>query len=219
MQRKVVITADGSRTIHLEEWNENYHSHHGALQEARHVFIEKVRERVGDRKEITILEMGFGTGLNALLTMELALYLEVKVHYLTLEAYPVSDEEIRELDYSEIWKDGAEYYNLMHQSLWEEATEIHPLFSLTKIQTQFEEWQPIENTIDFIFYDAFGPRVQPYLWTISIFQKMFTCAKKGSYFLTYCAKGQVRRDLQSVGWKMVRFPGPPGKREMLVGEK
>lgn len=219
MQRNVVLTADGSLTIHIEEWNENYHSYHGALQEAKHVFIDKVRERIGLRNEITILEMGFGTGLNAMLTMELALKLQVKVNYITLEAFPVSSKEIEELNYSEFWKDGAEFYNLMHLCPWEEATEIHSLFSLTKIQTQFEDWRPTTKTIDFIYFDAFGPRVQSHLWTVPIFEKMFTCAKSEAFFLTYCAKGQVRRDLESVGWKMSRVPGPPGKREMLVGEK
>jgi|TARA_R110000737_G_scaffold345455_1_gene373965 tRNA U34 5-methylaminomethyl-2-thiouridine-forming methyltransferase MnmC len=219
MQRKVVLTADGSRTIHLEEWNENYHSHHGALQEAKHVFIDKVRERVDDCKEITILELGFGTGLNTMLTIELALELQIKINYITLEAYPVSIEEIIELNYTEIWEDGKEFYSAMHECDWEEKNEIHPLFSLTKYQTQFEDWQETSNTIDFIYFDAFGPRVQPHLWTIPIFEKMFCCSKNGAFFLTYCAKGQVRRDLESVGWKMSRLPGPPGKREMLVGEK
>lgn len=219
MQRKVVTTADGSRTIYLEEWNENYHSHHGALQEAKHVFIEKVRERLFGRKEISILEMGFGTGLNAMLTMELALDLNIKINYITLEAFPVSAEEITALEYAKIWQDGAEYYEAMHTCSWEQKQEIHPQFFLTKIQTQFEDWQPIPETVDFIYYDAFGPRVQPHLWTIPLFEKMFNSAKDGAFFLTYCAKGQVRRDLESVGWKMIRLPGPPGKREMLVGEK
>lgn len=219
MQRKVVQTADGSKTIHLEEWNENYHSHHGALQEARHVFVEKVRERIAGKKEISILEMGFGTGLNAILTMELALELEVKVNYFTLEAYPVSPQEIKELNYIEIWSEGSEFYQQMHLSAWDETIAIHPCFSLKKMQTHFEDWQPTFETMDFIYFDAFGPRVQPYLWTIPIFEKMYACAKKGSYFLTYCAKGQVRRDLESVGWIMKKFPGPPGKREMLIGEK
>ncbi|MFA7275099.1 MAG: tRNA (5-methylaminomethyl-2-thiouridine)(34)-methyltransferase MnmD [Crocinitomicaceae bacterium] len=219
MQRKVVTTADGSRTIHLEEWNENYHSHHGALQEAKHVFIEKVRERMAGRKEISILEMGFGTGLNAMLTMELALELDVKINYLTLEAFPVSAEEIEELEYAEIWKEGAGFYKDMHVTSWGQPHEIHPLFALTKIQTQLEDWEATNQTIDFIYYDAFGPRVQSHLWSIPIFEKMYNSAKKGAFFLTYCAKGQVRRDLESVGWKMTRLPGPPGKREMLVGEK
>ncbi len=214
-----MTTGDGSKTIHLEEWNENYHSHHGALNEAKHVFIQKVRENLNGRKEILVLEMGFGTGLNAMLTLELALELQIKIKYITLEAYPVSPEEISALDYAELWQESDALYQKMHQDKWEETTEIHPLFTLMKIQTHFENWEPIADSIDFIYFDAFGPRVQPHLWTIAIFEKMYTCAKKGAFFLTYCAKGQVRRDLESVGWTMTRLPGPPGKREMLLGEK
>lgn len=219
MQRKIVTTADGSRTIHLEEWNENYHSHHGALQEAKHVFIDKLRERIGNRKEITILEIGFGTGLNALLTMELALNLEVKINYVALEAFPVSDAEMEALNYDIFWPEGNEYFDEMHRCAWNTETILHRFFGITKRQVQFEEWKSEPEQMDFIYFDAFGPRVQPHLWTTSIFEKMYSSAKSGAYFLTYCAKGQVRRDLMSVGWSMQRLPGPPGKREMLVGFK
>ncbi len=219
MQRKVIETGDGSKTIHLEDWNENYHSTHGALQEAMHVFIEKVRERVGKRSEISILEMGFGTGLNAYLTLRLAIELDIKVNYVGLEAFPVSSAELEALNYTSIWEEGKLYYDLLHETKWHEKSDVHPNLSLTKIETKFEDWSPFLNNFDFIYFDAFGPRVQPELWTIPIFEKMYLSAKNGTFFLTYCAKGQVRRDLESVGFAMQRLPGPPGKREMLLGEK
>lgn len=219
MQRKIIATDDGSHTIYLEEWDENYHSTHGAVQEAEHVFINKVRERIGERKEISILEMGFGTGLNAFLSLRLAIELNVKVHYLALEAFPVKKEELDALNYTSFWEEGKSFYAQMHASNWEERQEIHPNFSLTKTTCKFEDWSPQSDTFDFIYFDAFGPRVQPDLWTIPIFEKMIKSAKKGAFFLTYCAKGQVRRDLASVGFAMRRLPGPPGKREMLLGEK
>lgn len=219
MQRKVIETGDGSKTIHLEDWNENYHSAHGALQEAMHVFIEKVRERVGDRTEVSILEMGFGTGLNAYLTLRLAIELDIKVNYVGLEAFPVSSAELKALNYASIWEEGKSYYDVMHETNWDEKDDVHPNFSLTKIESKFEDWPPNIYNFDFIYFDAFGPRVQPELWTIPIFEKIYSSARIGAFFLTYCAKGQVRRDLESVGFAMQRLPGPPGKREMLIGVK
>ncbi len=219
MQRKVVETADGSRTIHIEEWNENYHSHHGALREAQHVFIDKVRERLAGRTEISILEIGFGTGLNAFLTLQMAQELKINVRYVGLEAYPVSQDELNQLEYASIWKEGSELYEKLHIGPWETENVITEGFKLAKKQIFFEDWKSEGYFFDFVFFDAFGPRVQPDLWTIPIFKKMFEATNEGGFFLTYCAKGQVRRDLESVGYKMKRYPGPPGKREMLVGTK
>jgi tRNA U34 5-methylaminomethyl-2-thiouridine-forming methyltransferase MnmC len=219
VQRKIIETDDGSKTIHIEEWNENYHSTHGAVQEAEHVFMDKVRERIGNRTEISILEMGFGTGLNAFLTLRLAMELNVKVNYLGLEAFPVKKEELDALNYTSFWEEGKQFYESIHAGKWGEIFGVAPNFNLTKLETKFEDWSPQSGVFDFIFFDAFGPRVQPELWTIPIFEKLFLSAKEGAFFLTYCAKGQVRRDLESVGFAMSRLPGPPGKREMLLGEK
>jgi tRNA U34 5-methylaminomethyl-2-thiouridine-forming methyltransferase MnmC len=219
MQRRIVETGDGSKTIHIEDWNENYHSHHGAVQEALHVFILKVRENLGERKAISILEMGFGTGLNAYLTLRLATELGIEVNYVGLEAFPVESDELNVLNYASLWEEGSMYYQKMHSFAWGECHPINSNFILTKIEMKFEDWSPLENTFDFIYFDAFGPRVQPELWTIPIFDKMYHSAKEGGVFLTYCAKGQVRRELAEVGWGMKRLPGPPGKREMLLGIK
>ena len=219
VQRKIIETADGSKTIHIKEWDEHYHSTHGAKQEAMHVFIDKVHERLAGRTEITILEMGFGTGLNAFLTLQLAFELSIKVNYTGLEAFPVNKAELEALDYASLWSEGKNFFYEMHESNWGEKIDIHPNFSLTKMETKFEDWETMPDTFDFIYFDAFGPRVQPELWTIPIFEKMFDAAREGAFFLTYCAKGQVRRDLGSGGFEMERLPGPPGKRDMLLGQK
>ena len=219
VQRKIIETADGSKTIHIEDWDEHYHSINGAHQEAMHVFIDKVRERIAGRNEINILEMGFGTGLNSFLTLQLASELNIKVNYCGLEAFPVNREELEALNYASLWNEGSPFFERIHDSEWGRKVDIHPNLSLTKMATKFEDWETIPNTFDFIYFDAFGPRVQPELWTIPIFEKMFDSAKVGAFFLTYCAKGQVRRDLGVVGFEMERLPGPPGKREMLLGKK
>lgn len=219
MQRSVVVTADGSKTIHLADWEENYHSHNGALQEAMHVFIDKVREHLGQRKEISILEMGFGTGLNAFLSCRLAEEFGVKINYVALEAFPVDFEEIQQLGYAEFWETGADYFFVLHEAEWNKEVEITPSFFLEKKRLRFEDWSAENETFDFIYFDAFSPRVQPNLWHVELFRKLYCSARIDGVFLTYCAKGQVRRDLGSVGWSISRLPGPPGKREMLLGVK
>ncbi|MBU2018378.1 MAG: tRNA (5-methylaminomethyl-2-thiouridine)(34)-methyltransferase MnmD [Bacteroidetes bacterium] len=219
MERKIITTGDGSKTIQLVDWNEQYHSIHGAIQEAKHVFLTNFLKFKQQSEQCTIFEMGFGTGLNAFLTSQVAKEKELKVKYHSLEAYPVQLSEIKELNYREILQDSLDEFTQLHTSKWDEPTLINPFFQLKKIQQTLEVWENRENYYDFIFYDAFGPRVQPHLWTTAIFEKIYSVTKCGGVFLTYCAKGQVRRDLESVGYKISRLPGPPGKREMLMGVK
>ncbi|MFT5580863.1 MAG: tRNA U34 5-methylaminomethyl-2-thiouridine-forming methyltransferase MnmC [Lentimonas sp.] len=218
MKRRVIDTADGSKTIQIEDWDEQYHSIHGALQEALHVFIQNTEARLNGRKEISILEMGFGTGLNALLTWKMAEELSVKVQYTTLEAFPIEFEEYAQLDFQNVWGEKPKNFYALHEATWDEKVVMSSNFSLEKKRQTFEEYKATSKEFDFVFYDAFGPRVQPHLWTIPIFHQLFKSCKPGGTFLTYCAKGQVRRDLQSVGFEMERLPGPPGKREMLMGK-
>lgn len=163
--------------------------------------------------------MGFGTGLNAYLSLEAARALKVHVDYFSLEAYPVNQEEYCQLDYPKLLKDERGDWISLMEANWETRIDIDPHFSLMKQQEKIEDWKPQEAVFDFIFYDAFGPRVQPHLWTTPIFEKLYHATKVNGVFLTYCAKGQVRRDLASVGFEMHRLPGPPGKREMLMGIK
>ena len=224
MERKIVKTADGSTTIQITDWNEQYHSMHGAVQEAKHVFLKMGFDHAfakgGQPDELNILEIGFGTGLNALLTLIHAEKLPVKLKYEGVEAFPVSTEELKQLNYLETIEAESyrETFEAMHQTPWEEEHAITSQFHLKKREQTFETITDISKH-DLIYFDAFGARVQPELWEEPIFQKMFDALNPGGVLVTYAAKGSVRRAMQSVGFTVERLPGPPGKREMLRGTK
>lgn len=210
-----MITSDGATTIHLPEWNEQYHSKHGAIQEAIHVFIKNGFSCISSDK-ISILEIGFGTGLNVFIT-----FLEAKksnkiIDYVGVEAYPVETSEIQQLNYvSELH--AQEFYAIfeeMHAISWGKQHPISDNFLLTKRKQFFNEIID-ENAFDLIYFDAFGVRVQPELWTEAIFLLMYKALKINGILVTYAAAGSVRRALQTVGFKVERLQGPPGKREML----
>ena len=212
MKREIIITSDGSTTIHLPAWNEQYHSKHGAIQEAYHVFIKHGLEYVSLEKT-AVLEIGFGTGLNCFIT-----YLESnkEIEYVGVEAYPVAEEEINKLNYvSELKAEGnSSVFNKIHKVSWETRHQIQENFYLTKRQQFFKDIEDV-GAFNLIYFDAFGARVQPELWTEEIFEKMFKALKKGGVLVTYAAKGSVRRAMEAVGFFVERLPGPPGKREML----
>lgn len=222
MKREIVTTKDGSKTIHLPDWQENYHSHHGAVQEALHVFIQSGLVRQALRNSsLSILEVGFGTGLNAILTYVHALKNRLHIRYEGVEAYPLGLDEINELAYAEL-KEVAQYsevYHLLHSSVWEKQVSITPEFELLKRKVMLAEYTPEAGVFDLVYFDAFGPRVQPELWEVSIFEMIYNAMRPGAIFVTYCAKGQVRRDLITVGFHVEKIPGPPGKREMLRATK
>ncbi|OBQ56469.1 tRNA (5-methylaminomethyl-2-thiouridine)(34)-methyltransferase MnmD [Tamlana sp. s12] len=227
MKREIIITSDGSSTIHIPEWNEQYHSKHGAIQEAYHVFIKHGLEYVLDKsltstkgEKISILEIGFGTGLNTLITLIEAEKKQVQIEYCGVEAYPISDEEVNHLNYvSELHiEEKSGVFEAIHNSSWEVKHEINEGFSLTKQKKFFKDITD-SNLYDLIYFDAFGARVQPELWTEAIFSIMFKALKEGGVLVTYAAKGSVRRAMQAVGFTVTKLPGPPGKREMLRGEK
>ncbi|BDW93124.1 tRNA (5-methylaminomethyl-2-thiouridine)(34)-methyltransferase MnmD [Muricauda ruestringensis] len=215
MKRRIITTGDGSKTIQIEDWNEQYHSKHGAVQEAYHVFIEHGL-RLFNNRSITILEVGFGTGLNALITLLEAAKQQLTVDYIGVEAFPVSVDEISALDYCrQLGADNVEAsFNKMHSSNWEEEVAITPDFSLLKQKKDFRQIDE-ENLVDLVYFDAFGARVQPDLWTEEIFSIMHNALKQEGVLVTYAAKGSVRRAMQAVGFTVERLPGPPGKREML----
>jgi len=215
LKRTIITTADGSKTIHLEAWNEQYHSKHGAIQEAYHVFVDHGLSAI-KKNHISILEIGFGTGLNALITLLEANTRGLQIDYTGVEKYPIIATELDRLNYISELK--AEEYNdhfkLMHNSSWEGETEITSYFRLCKRQKDFKEIKEVD-LYDLIYFDAFGARVQPELWTEEIFQIMFNSLKKNGILVTYAAKGSVRRAMLAVGFQVERLPGPPGKREML----
>ena len=219
MRRQIITTADGSKTIQIEEWNEQYHSIHGAIQEAQHVFINAGLNFVLNKfnsQNISILEIGFGTGLNAYLTILEAKKNTCQVDYVGVEAYPVSEVEIKELNYTELIesKINSQIFDDLHNCSWEEKHKLSSYFKLTKNQLKFEDLE-FNDSFNLIYFDAFGARVQPELWTEEIFQIMYQALKPKGILVTYSAKGSVRRAMQAVGFTVERLPGPPGKREML----
>jgi len=215
LKREIIITSDGSTTIHIPEWNEQYHSKHGAIQEAYHVFI-KHGLQLFSNENVAILEIGFGTGLNAFITFLEYQKQQLTINYTGVEAYPIAAEEIEQLNY--VKELNAEknqtVFDTMHGCNWEEKQAINNQFSLTKQQLFFDKITA-KNEYNLIYFDAFGARVQPELWTEDIFKIMFDSLQENGVLVTYSAKGSVRRAMQAVGFEVERLPGPPGKREML----
>jgi len=218
VKRKVITTADGSKTIQIEDWNEQYHSIHGAYQVSMHVFINHGLKHVIDNENyserLSILEIGFGTGLNAMLTMLEASKNQVSVNYVGVEAYPVLLIELKQLQYDALLKDDSITFFKMHEEDWGNTSTITSNFTLTKRQQFFQDITDAD-AYNLIYFDAFGARVQPDLWTESIFKIMYKALKAKGVLVTYSAKGSVRRAMQAVGFEVERLPGPPGKREML----
>ena len=217
MKREFLQTGDGSYTIHLPQWNEQYHSKHGAIQEAQHVFIEAGLQfyvKATQERSLSILEIGFGTGLNALLTQQWVLKQSCKIDYTGIEAYPVTLEEIAKLNYPELLQIPELDFKKLHEVAWGEYAKISKQFSLKKEQIFFSEIS-YEDAFNIIYFDAFGARVQPELWTQAIFQKMYDALQPNGVLVTYAAKGSVRRAMQDIGFRVERLQGPPGKRHML----
>lgn len=219
MKREIIKTSDGSTTIHLPEWDENYHSKHGAIQEAKHVFIKNGLS-LFEGKPISILEIGFGTGLNAFIT-----FLEAKksnqiIDYVGIEAYPVAVEEVAAMNYvSELNAENEiRIFEEMHSCSWENRNQLSTEFSLTKRKQFFDEIDDFE-IFDLIYFDAFGYRVQPELWSTDIFRKMFNALKPNGILVTYAARGVVKRSMIEVGFRVEKLEGPPGKREMFRARK
>lgn len=219
--RVIVTTSDGSSSIFLPELNEHYHSHHGAVQESKHVFMKMGwSEFYHHASDVNILEVGFGTGLNAYLVLNDLVGDQVPpaVHYTTLEAFPVAADMVTQLDY---WKTGAgseaenkKSFLALHEAEWETAVKIHSGFTLEKLNVRLQDFVPSRH-YDLVFFDAFAPRVQPELWTQEIFTKLFAAMNPGGILVTYCSKGDVRRNMIAAGFTVEKVPGPPGKREML----
>ena len=219
MEREIIHTLDGSTTIHIKEWNECYHSKHGAIQEAKHVFIKNGLALFPNQK-VSILEIGFGTGLNAFITYLEAKELGQTIDYVGVEAYPISEEEIQSMNYLEELNalDSKVIFDTMHNTNWEEKNDLSETFSLTKRKQFFEEIDDIEK-FDLIYFDAFGYRVQPELWSTSVFEKMYKALKPNSVLVTYAARGVVKRSMIEVGFTVEKLAGPPGKREMFRARK
>jgi tRNA U34 5-methylaminomethyl-2-thiouridine-forming methyltransferase MnmC len=212
MKRIVELTADGSPTISIPDMKVTYHSKHGAVQESLHVFINSGLNSILEKfpkDVISVFEMGFGTGLNALLTMQVAEQRKTNIYYSAVEKFPLVKEEYEQLDYgakAELMK--------LHETGWETDVELTELFTLHKTQCALAE---VKTTRKFhlIYFDAFAPSAQPELWTKEIFELMYSLLVDEGILVTYCSKGDVRRAMLAAGFKVEKLQGPPGKREML----
>jgi tRNA U34 5-methylaminomethyl-2-thiouridine-forming methyltransferase MnmC len=218
--REVVLTKDGSHTIAIPEKGLTYHSVHGAVQESMHVFIEAGLGAVlpsFNQQEISVFEMGFGTGLNAFLTALVAQEQQVSVFYTSVEAFPLTAKEASSLNYSDALGSG-DLFQTLHQCGWNEAVPVNEFFTIEKLQTELAAFFP-SRQYDLVYYDAFAPSAQPELWTEEVFKKLYSMLNANGVLVTYCSKGDVRRALLAAGFRVEKIPGPPGKREMLRAKK
>jgi tRNA U34 5-methylaminomethyl-2-thiouridine-forming methyltransferase MnmC len=211
------VTEDGSHTFFLPEMDEHYHSTHGAIQESNHVFLNAgLFASLIQRWKI--FEVGFGTGLNALLTAMAAIQQKRICNYTTVEMYPLSLEDAFRLNYPEILGDTS-LFQKIHEASWNEKVQISDYFYLNKIHADFTKMELPENQFSVIYFDAFAPGKQEEMWQEKLFSALYNSLKNEGIFVTYSAKGAVRRMMQQVGFRVERLPGPPGKQEMLRGRK
>lgn len=224
MQRNLIVTKDGSHSIAIPDLEVSYHSVFGALQESLHVFIESGLKhwfkQHSTASRCVIFEMGFGTGLNALLTIIETKNLQCKVLYEAVEAFPLEESITQKLNYcealaQELWQP---VFESLHTSEWNKTQQITDLFSLKKIHAALADYTPTEP-VNIIFYDAFAPAAQPELWTKEVFEKLLNILAPDGILVTYCSKGDVRRALLAAGFNVEKIPGPPGKREMIRASK
>lgn len=224
---EIIPTEDGSSTLYVPQLDEHYHSVHGAIQESRHIFLhagmeyflETFLERVTSSSPLHILEAGFGTGLNAYLTLIRAGELQCPVCYHTIEKYPLTTEEISRLNYPEnIGFPHSGLFYQLHDCPWEKEQQITSDFRFCKHRQDFREIHFPEQ-FHLVYFDAFNPDVQPHLWTTEVFTRFYRAMLPESLLVTYCVKGIVKQALRTVGFTLKRLPGPPGKREMLRAKK
>jgi len=221
---ELIETRDGSHSLFVPEINETYHSTHGALTESEYVFIQQGLDHyvsTNSVSEINILEIGFGTGLNALLTCLAAEKGNTRINYSSLETNPIESTITGELNYHELIADesAAVVFDSLHTAKWNELVRINDNFYLEKIEQQLQNYAGETDQFDLVYFDAFAPSRQPEMWELSLFEGIFKMMKPKGVLVTYCAQGQFKRDLKSCGFEVERLPGPPGKAEMTRAVK
>ena len=225
---ELIKTKDGSSSLFLPELNETYHSTHGALMESQFVFVDKglnyFRKKNPEKREINILEVGFGTGLNVWLTLIESKKWKAEsrpnIQFTSLEKFPLNHETVKELNYKKGYlAEDQNLFDKIHSANWNVAERISENFVMTKLETDVHEFSPEQEVFDIIYFDAFAPSRQPDMWTLVALQKMHMICTQGGVFITYCAQGQFKRDLKSAGFEIEALPGPPGKKEMTRGIK
>ena len=228
MERIIEKTDDGSATLFVPELNEHYHSTKGARTESQHIFID-MGLKASSATTPHILEIGFGTGLNAWLTLEEAERSRRNIHYTGLELYPLEWQTIEQLGYisndeqlttTARQQPAIELFKQLHTSPWEKDVQLTPHFTLRKIETDVNKWRVENSPFNLVYFDAFAPEKQPEMWSQELFNRLYVLLDRDGILTTYCAKGVVRRMLQTAGFTVERLPGPPGgKREILRARK
>jgi tRNA U34 5-methylaminomethyl-2-thiouridine-forming methyltransferase MnmC len=214
-----IISQDGSHTLFSKRFGEHYHSSFGAIQESSHIFIQAALSPFGKKlKSINLFEVGFGTGLNALLAYQFALQNNIIINYYSVEAFPVNSETVWELNYPELIDLPAELFLKMH-SKKDSGIVISDLFNLTVYETSLHALHLPENLFDVVFFDAFSPESQPEMWSLDVFNRIYSSMKRGGVLTTYSSKGIVKRALKAAGFYIKKLPGPPGKREFVRAVK
>ncbi len=218
MKELIIITEDGSSTLFSPDVEETYHSQKGAIQESEHIFIKTGWEECL-KNDLKVFEVGFGTGLNAFMTLLKAEEDQKKVLYTSLEYYPINSETVQHLNYTELLNnDKKNDFHKLHTTGWNNKETISCFFTLEKIKADFTCYN-LKDNYDLFYFDAFSPEKQPEMWTQERFEHLFNHANPGAILVTYCSKGAVRRAMQAAGFITERLPGPPGKREILRARK
>lgn len=221
MSREIFITNDGSHSLLHKELNETYHSVHGAIQESKHVFIENGLScwwALNSHRIANVLEVGFGTGLNAFLSAMLSLESQVGINYASIEAFPLAREVWSRLNYPDSLGH-RELFEKLHDVSWDSEHELMPSFRLTKYYSTLQTVKLLPEAFDVVYFDAFAPSKQPEMWDLSMLEKVVNALAPGGILVTYCARGQVKRDLASLGLAVETLSGPPGKKEMTRASK
>jgi len=220
---RIIETQDGSHSLFVPALNETYHSFHGALQEAEYVFIKMGLHRWCSSygNSLKIVEVGFGTGLNALLTLRESLQRKIQIEYTTIEAYPVNPDLLKKLNYKDKIElvDIGIWFDRLHEAKWNEKVDLSKDFVLHKIKGELKECKLSKNYFDLVYYDAFAPSKQADMWDYELLDKVAGTIAERGIFTTYCATGQLKRDLKTIGLEVETLPGPPGKKEMVRATK
>lgn len=219
MSFELLTTQDGSHTIRIQPSGVTYHSIHGALTESQHVFLKHgLMDKPSDGRPIRVFEMGFGTGLNALLAMMYAESNHTSIEYISIEQYPVPPDIYTQLNYTELLETKQDTFLTLHTSSWNEKVQIAPHFNLHKINAAIEEFNH-DGPYDLVFFDAFGPGEHPIAWQEKVLKPIADSMSPSGILTTFCAQGAFKRTLRSLGLVVEALPGPPGKREMTRARK
>ena len=219
MKRKIVISQDGSSSVFDEQTKQHFHSQFGAIQESKHIFIEAGWRAANatNSSEITVLEIGMGTGLNILLTFLESIKDKKTVFYETVEKYPLTQKEVAQLNYLNFFntQEASHFFSKLHSCDWSKVQKLTPSFTFIKHHCCALDFNYRQRFFNLVYFDPFSPEVQPELWTYDFFAKIALSMKPLGILVTYCIKGEVRRILKSLGFEIEKLPGPPGKREIL----